>query len=350
MTIMTKRRAGVTAAAALAAAALAGAPAQAATVAPGGGATTLTLSKGATKALTSLGVSVRTTGAAKALKGGGQARFPITGGKYDPATGAGTYRHSGGLRLKAGGTSLKLSSFRVDAVKGRLSVQVSGGKRLHAFTLSLAKAKLKRPGLGTTVSGVRVALSAKGAKALNTVFGVTAFKRGLVIGTATVKATPKQVAFAGGATSLTLDPGAVAALTSLGVTPGLAAPATANPDGSFAFPITGGKVDGSSLAGAISHSGGITLTKGTTVVTLKDFVIDSKRSVLTADVGGARADILALDLSKAAVAIDGRAVNVTGVPATLTQAAADALNGAFATTAFTAGLAIGTANVAGQAV
>ena len=69
-----------------------------------------------------------------------------------------------------------------------------------------------------------------------------AFKRGLRVGTATVKAAPAQVAFTGGATSLALDPGTAQALTSLGITAAPAAPATANPDGSLAFPITGGKV------------------------------------------------------------------------------------------------------------
>ena len=88
------------------------------------------------------------------------------------------------------------------------TISVKAGKaRLHAFSLALGGAKVSRAGLGTNVSGVAVKLSAKGAAALNAAFGVKAFKRGLRVGTATVKATPAQVAFTGGATSLALDPG-----------------------------------------------------------------------------------------------------------------------------------------------
>ena len=167
----------------------------------------------------------------------------------DPATAAGTITHSGGLQLRAGSTRVRLTSFTIGVDKTP-SISVKAGKaRLHAFSLSLAKAKVARAGLGTTVSGVAVKLSAKGAAALNKAFGVKAFTRGLRIGTATVKATPGQIAFTGGATSLALDPGTAQALTSLGIAAAPAAPATANPDGSLAFPITGGKVDAKTLAG-----------------------------------------------------------------------------------------------------
>ena len=337
----------VAAAGALVALAVA-APAGAATAKLSGGSTTLKLDPGTAKALKGLGVSVTPIAPAKA--GAKGVSFPITGGSINPATAAGTITHSGGLQLRAGGTKVRLTSFTI-GVDRTPTISVKAGKaRLHAFTLSLGGAKVSRAGLGTNVSGVTVKLSAKGAAALNAAFGVKAFKRGLRVGTATVKSTPAQVAFKGGATSLALDPGTAQALTALGVSAAPAAPATANPDGSLAFAITGGKVNAKTLAGSITHSGGLTLTKGATAVTVTDFTIETAPAPkLTALLGTTRFDLATLDLGAAKTTISGRSVTVGPVVAKLTKGAADALNQAFATTAFTEGLVIGTATVAATA-
>ena len=154
----------VAAAGALVALAVA-APAGAATVKLAGGSTTLQLDAGTARALKGLGVSVTPITPAKAGSKG--VSFPITGGTIDPATAAGTITHSGGLQLRAGTTSVRLTSFTI-GVDQTPSLSVKAGKaRLHAFTLSLGKAKVARAGLGTTVTGVAVKLSAKGAAALN---------------------------------------------------------------------------------------------------------------------------------------------------------------------------------------
>ena len=337
----------VAAAGALVALAVA-APAGAATVKVAGGSTTLQLDAATAKALKGLGVSVTPITPAKAGSKG--VSFPITGGAIDPATAAGTITHGGGLQLRAGGTRVRLTSFTIGVDKTPSISVKAGTARLHAFTLSLSKAKVARAGLGTTVSGVAVKLSTKGAAALNKAFGVKAFARGLRIGTATVRATPGQIAFTGGATSLALDPGAAQALAGLGIGAAPAAPATASPDGSLAFPITGGKVDAKSLAGTITHSGGLTLTRGATAVTVSDFTIETAPAPrLTALLGAARFDLATLYLSAAKVATSGRAVSVGPVAAKLTKAAADGLNQAFGTTAFAEGLTLGTASVAAKA-
>ena len=320
------------------------APAGAATVKLAGGSTTLRLDAGTAKALKGLGVSVTPITPAKAGSKG--VSFPITGGGVNPATAAGTITHSGGLQLRAGGTRVRLTSFTI-GVDGTPTISVKAGKaRLHAFTVSLGKAKVSRAGLGTNVSGVTVKLSAKGAGALNKAFGVKAFTRGLRVGTATVKSTPAQIAFTGGATSLALDPGTAQALTTLGITAAPAAPATANPDGSLAFAITGGKVDAKSLAGSITHSGGLTLSKGATTVTVTDFPIETAPAPkLTA--------LLGTPASTSRRSTSGR-------PRRDLRAGGDrrpgdreahqgrrrALNQAFGTTAFAEGLAIGIATVA----
>lgn len=324
-------------------------PAQAASVKLAGGGTTLKLAPAAGKALKSLGVSVSPTGKAKASSKG--ITFPITGGKLDPATGAGTIRHTGGLRLKAGKTSVVLSDYTVVSAgpkKSSMSVKV-GKARAKLLVPAVSKVKLTRDGLGIVLSRVDIHLTKAGASALNKTFDVKAFKGGFKLGTATVAATPSQIAFAGGQTDLVLDSGTAAALTSLGVTPGIVGSAKANPDGSLGFPITGGLLDAKTLAGSIPHSGGISLTAGATVVTLTDFTIDTTAKQLTAIVaGGARTAILDLDLSAIKVTTEGLAVTVANVPATLTAGAAAALNQAFGVTAFTAGLKFGVATVRGQ--
>ena len=148
----------------------------------------------------------------------------------------------------------------------------------------------------------------------------------------------------GGATTLTLDQGAIDALTSLGIAAAPLKPATA--DGAdLRFPITTGRVKAKTLAGTIRHSGGLALSRESTRVELRNFIIDTKESVLTARLGDARVAILDLDLSKIEVTKTGKRITVSGVSATLTQGAADALNGAFATDAFKKGLLLGTAVV-----
>ncbi len=158
-----------------------------------------------------------------------------------------------------------------------------------------------------------------------------------------VKLAPK------GATTLALSDGAASALQSLGIAAAPLKPARAGEDG-LRFPITAGKLDAKTYAGQVKHVGGISLTRGDTVVALRNFVINVDSAPdLTARVGSSRVSILDLDLSDAEIARSGRKLTIAGVRATLTKAAADALNAAFETDAFTEGLEIGTATVSGRA-
>jgi hypothetical protein len=313
-----------------------------------GGATKLKLYGATAKVLAQNGVTVQPVGAAK-VRGGGIA-FPITGGAINPATAAGRITHSGGLRLSAGGKRLTLRGFNVHVgAKRAILTAKAGDARLTVLSLELAKAKIRRPGLGTTVTGIRAALSGQAAKALNAYFGTSLFSKGLPIGKVAVRAKPAEVEFAGGATTLALDPGAASALQSLGVAAAPIDPASAGSDG-LSFPITGGKANASTFAGRIRHSGGIRLSKGSTVVDLTSFTIqvDSDPD-LTALVGGQRVSILNLDLSQLDAQVKGRRITLSGVKATLTAAAAAALNQAFSTHAFSEGLLLGTATVRARA-
>ena len=105
------------------------------------------------------------------------------------------------------------------------------------------------------------------------------------------------------------------------------------------------------LAGSITHSGGLDADQG----------LDRGHGdrLHHRDGAGAQAHGTAghdaastsrsLDLGAARTAISGRSVTVGPVAAKLTKGAADALNQAFATTAFTEGLVVGTATVSGTA-
>jgi hypothetical protein len=336
-----KRLIGLVAAAGL----LAGAPAASAAVKLDGGSTALTLDKGTARALAGLGVKVSPTGAARLR--GRRATFPITGGAIDPATAAGTIRHRGGLRLKAGGTAVVLKDYRVTVGRQiNLSAKV-GGARLHILKLR-GTPKVSRAGFDTRVRGLTARLTGKAAHALNRAFGVHAFRRGLPLGRVAVNAKPAQTELlATGATALAIDPGALSALASQGITPGIVGPATLSGT-TASFPVAGGKVNLDLSAGVVRHAGGISLTKGATVVRLTDFDVrvGATPQLFAAVTGGAtKVAALDLDLTGVTPAVDGRTITVSGVTARLTQGAADALNAAFATSAFTAGLVLGQATV-----
>ncbi len=154
-----------------------------------------------------------------------------------------------------------------------------------------------------------------------------------------------------GATTVTLDPGAAGALTSLGISVAPSGRAYAGKQG-VSFPITFGVVDAQTLAGQIRHAGGLVFTKGDTKVYLSRYFIDTNTGTLsglvgTSKTGGDRADLFSLDLSGLKVTPSGRYITLSGVTLKLTAGAAAALNGAFGDGAspFTEGLVIGTATV-----
>jgi hypothetical protein len=324
-----------------AAAALALAPSASAAVDLDGRATTLTLSKGTAAALTSLGVEVAPTGAARAE--GRRVTFPISGGAIDPRTAAGRIEHRGGLRLSAGGKSITLRDYVVRVGKRiRLSAEV-GGDRVTILNLT-GTPRVARRGFNMQVRGLTARLTRPAAQALNRTFGVHAFTRGLALGGVRVAAVPSEIELRRtGATSVALDAGTVQALVGLGVTPGIIGPATLEGT-TAAFPITGGGVSLDFGGGHVGHSGGISLTAGSTVVRLERFDIRlgaTPQLFASVNGGSPKVAILDLDLSAPAVEVSGRRITVGNVPLKLTQGAADALNAAFGTSALSAGLVLG---------
>ncbi len=321
------------------------APAASADVRLSGGATSIKLDRGTAHALASLGVAVAPIDPARARRA--RVVFPVTGGRIDPASAAGVIRHGGGLRLSAGRTRVALRRFLVTTT-GRqinLSAQVGGG-RLHVAKLR-GRPTVTRRGFETRVRGLTAQLTGKAARALNAAVGVHAFSRGIPLGRVSVRAVPSRTELrATGATALAIDANALAALASQGITPGVVAPATLSGT-TASFRISGGRVDLDLAGGTIRHTGGISLTKGSTVVRLEGFDIrlGAAPQLFASVNGSSKVAILDLDLSVATPTVSGRRITVPGVTAALTQGAADALNAAFGTTAFTAGLVLGTATV-----
>jgi hypothetical protein len=309
-----------------------------------GGSTKLKLKPAVASALADAGIGVAPV--APAAVKNNRIAFPITGGRIDSGHAKGSIEHAGGLEFSAGANTVAIGDFVVKLGDRPKLLAATGAPGLRVFDLDVSKAEVTREGFATKITGVKAVLTANAARALNSALGVDAFAGGLVVGHVRVLAEPESVRLrAEGSTNLVLDPGAADALASLGIKPGVIAPATAGADG-LAFPITGGRVNAETLAGTIRHSGGISLSKHSTKVDLKQFYIEIDDAPdLTANVGGSRVSILSLDLSGASIEVDGLDVTVSGVVARLTADAAAALNAAFGTTAFAEGLQLGTATV-----
>ena len=166
----------------------------------------------------------------------------------------------------------------------------------------------------------------------------------------------------GVSTSVALDSGFVSALKSLNVTPAPTGKATVT-GGVAKFPITGGHVTvykpgdvDPYVQGKIMHQGsGLKLTKGATVVTLQNFVVDpGKPAELTGEVlaGGKvlapSTTLFDLDGSTLKpITTDSGAgtATLTGTTVKLSDGAASALNSAFKTDALKGGTTIGIATI-----
>ena len=147
-----------------------------------------------------------------------------------------------------------------------------------------------------------------------------------------------------GATTLEVDPGTLAALGSLGVSPGVVAPATLE-GATYSFPITNSLL-GALRSGVVKHTGGISLTAGTTTVNLTDFEIGLLTRQLYGKVNGAGpVALLDLDYSTLRTRIRSGRLEIGPVGTTLTQGAADALNSAFGVTALSGETVLGNATI-----
>ena len=171
------------------------------------------------------------------------------------------------------------------------------------------------------------------------------------------QAQAAKVGLDGVRTTLTTDPGTTSALFGAGIIPFPIAPSAITPTSDaarYAFPVTGGKVDADTLAGAIRHSGGLLLAQrdgmGWNALSLSRFTIHvTAAPYLSAVVnGGQRVAIADLDLGSAAIkkyVKGGRAyVSIKNVGVTLNATAMGAINTTFGV-ALPDSVKLGTANV-----
>jgi hypothetical protein len=169
-----------------------------------------------------------------------------------------------------------------------------------------------------------------------------------------------------GQTTVELSPEFLAALGSLRVSPSTTTPGalrSRNNKATLVFPVTNGNIDTGLTRLEIIHSGGLTLTAGSTAVNLSQFNIENLadgqlriRGIVSAnDAIVGELPLFNLNLSepisvrpsnfvRSDIALGG-AVRIAGVRVALTSEAAAALNGAFRVTAFAAGFSVGTATV-----
>ena len=181
---------------------------------PSSAAPSVQLTKGATEvalyasfvdALGSLGVTPGNVlpGSLIPTSNSAKVAFPIPTGELDAAGPKLEILHSGGLTLTAGATRVALTSFIIENLGGnlRLTGVVKANDtivgRIPLFRVVLTQAPEVVPTSGgaahLSIKGARLTLTDAAAKALNGVFGVTAFKQGFPIGVAKVNATVRDL-------------------------------------------------------------------------------------------------------------------------------------------------------------
>jgi hypothetical protein len=115
-------------------------------------------------------------------------KFPITGGKVNSETLAGSIEHSGGLRFRIGRETLVVRDFVADTESGILTA-TAGAAEIPLLTLDFAGLKKSTEGGAIVASGIGVALTLDAANAMNAILGVGFFEKGLALGELTVTAT-----------------------------------------------------------------------------------------------------------------------------------------------------------------
>jgi len=167
-------------------------------------------------------------------------------------------------------------------------------------------------------------------------------------------AAPSWVTLRGGVTRVTTAPGIAPALIKNGIIPIATWPGRerlryrGGVAAQFSFPVTGGRVSLSPLAGSVRHAGGILFIDAATGKSIKvsRFTINLHEGDLTGIVNGnpkARVAIFRLGLKHAKLAAAAHSVRATGIVLRLTKTAAGALNASLGTSLFSGGLKFGTA-------
>ena len=148
------------------------------------GATTLEVDPGTLGALTSLGVAPGAV--APAQLDGATYSFPIAN-SLRRALRTGVVRHRGGISLKAGATTVKLTDFDIRLLEGKLYGQVNGAGPVALLDLDYSSLGIRFRGGGINIGPVGTTLTKDAADALNAAFGVSALSDDTVVGEATIR-------------------------------------------------------------------------------------------------------------------------------------------------------------------
>jgi len=151
----------------------------------------------------------------------------------------------------------------------------------------------------------------------------------------------------GGTTSLRLDGGARRVLEAAGVDVSPIGAARSRGD-ALVFPIVTGDIDIDSLSGRLQHEGGLRFSVAGRDVEARNFVIDPRREVLTADLGGQRVPLLSVDLGRPRVPQTGDVIVVPGSASTVAAPAVPALNDRLGVDIFREGLRLGEVTIRAQ--
>jgi hypothetical protein len=143
------------------------------------GATGLALDPGGVTALTGLGVGV-----APIAPANDKLEFPLTNAPFWALL-SGTIKHSGGLALTAGATTVQLEAFWIDPLRRQRTAVVNGGARVPILSLHFARARIGLGGGTLNVGPVAGRLTPVAASAFGLPAGTVS--PGLKLGDATVR-------------------------------------------------------------------------------------------------------------------------------------------------------------------
>jgi hypothetical protein len=258
--------------------------AQGAQLASSGGKSTISLSKTASKR--NKKAKVRVTASKGATASATKVTLPISGGTVDPASFKGLVSHNGKVTLKRGRRALGLTGLVVTVAQRSTIGATLKGQRAGVFSLDTRDAKYVRTGVdGGTLSNVRVKLSEKYAKALNKALKTKAYKKGQLLGTMSVTGKLAQALVQQGAAQLALNPAALQALASQGVSLAPVPPATLSGN-ALTVPVSVGSIAIGEGASLINLAGGLTLTKGNTSIAFDGLKINVEDNLATLSVTG----------------------------------------------------------------
>ncbi len=329
------------------------------------GKTTITLDGKFTNYLKTFGITVQKDGVTK-LKGK-TATLTVTGGSLDPLTGLGEVTLGGGLKFKAGKKTAPVKGLVLNTTKKSLTGKVAG-KQMKVATL--AGWSFARNGFGTNLTVKKLKLTGSAASALNKKTGYSKgkpkpFLGNKLIGKSAAETQPSTVVvLPGGNATLALSVSALAKLAKVGpenppasgnhpfkvtLAPVEPTKVVALSPVTAAFPISGGTMGPTGIAGTLQSAGGLTLKQdleavgaGETTLTLGNIFVDMATKQATVEVSitnpktpaanlGNLGRASIADLVIGAVTADPatRTISVTNASATLQAVTAETLNSVF---------------------